>query len=186
MMNFNQYPALLLNADFIPVSVFPLKTLTWQDALRGVFLDKLVTVAEYDAEVSSQRETFRLPSVVALKDYKKIPRVVPFTRSNIWLRDNGQCVYCKIPLSTSELTFDHVVPRSRGGDLSWENIVCACTSCNHKKANRTPKESGMHPFQVPRRPSQFELSRKAEKLLHSAPAPQDWIDFIYWKGELND
>jgi len=185
MIHENSYPALLLNADFVPVSVYPLATLRWQEALRGLILDKLVKVSEYDVEVSSPSVSYRLPSVVALRDYRKIPRHVPFTRTNIWLRDNGRCVYCKTPLSTSDLTFDHVMPRSRGGNSSWENIVCACAACNVKKANRTPDESGMYPDPVARRPTQHELARAASKLLKSAPAPKDWRDFIYWQGELD-
>lgn len=186
MIYANSYPVLLLNADFSPISIFPLKTLTWQEAIRGLFLDKLIRVAEYDAEVKSVSTAVRLPSVVALKQYKKVPHCVAFSRNNIWLRDHGRCVYCKNDLTTAELTFDHVMPRSRGGDTSWENIVCSCTACNLRKANRTPKESGMFPDPAPRKPNQFELARNAKRLIKSSPAPKDWIDFLYWDAELEN
>lgn len=180
----NSYPALLLNADFSPISIFPLKTLTWQEAIRGLFLEKLVRVAEYDVEVNSPNKAVRLPSVVALTQYKKVPHCVAFSRTNIWLRDHGKCVYCSKELTTAELTFDHVMPKSRGGDTSWENIVCSCTPCNLRKANRTPKESKMFPDPTPRKPTQFELARNAKKLIRSSPAPKDWVDFLYWESEL--
>lgn len=182
----SNYPALLLNADFSPISIFPLKTLSWQESVRGLFLKKLIPVAEYDIEVSSPTSTFRLPSVVALTDYKKVPRSVAFSRTNIWLRDNGRCVYCQTALSTAELTFDHVMPRSRGGDTSWENIVCSCTACNLRKANRTPQESKMFPIPAPRKPTQFELAKSAKRLIKNTPVPHSWMDFLYWLGELEN
>lgn len=180
----SQYPALLLNADFSPVSVFPLSTLSWRDAVKGAVREKIVWVAEYDVEVRSASASFRLPSVVALKEYRNVPRHAAFTRSNLWLRDGGKCVYCKVPLLTSDVTFDHVLPRSRGGDASWENIVCSCTQCNGRKANRTPSECRMFPDPPPKAPTQFELAAAARALVRSAPAPRDWIDYIYWDGEL--
>ena len=178
------YPALLLNADFSPLSVHPLSTLSWQDAMRDLFCGKVVLVAEYDVEVRSARKSFRLPSVVALTHYRKVPRHVAFSRANLWLRDGGRCVYCRDPLATQDLTFDHVLPKSRGGNASWENIVCACTACNCRKGNRTPEEAGMFPSRPPRRPTQFELARAAKALVRSSPVPKGWLDFIYWDGEL--
>lgn len=179
-----RYPALLLNADFNPVSLFPLSVLSWQEAVKDIFQEKVVAVAEYDVEVRSSRTSMRLPSVVALRNYRKVPRHAPFTRTNLWLRDGGACVYCRRPLSTSEVTFDHVVPRSRGGGSSWENIVCACSPCNGRKDDRLPSECGMHLDPPPSRPSQAALARSAARLVRSAPTPRDWMDFIYWDGEL--
>lgn len=180
----SHYPALLLNADFAPVSVFPLSTLSWQDAVKDLVLGKVVPVAEYDVVLRSATASFRLPSVVALREYRKVPRSVSFTRTNIWLRDGGKCVYCHVPLATSEITFDHVMPRSRGGATGWDNIVCACAACNARKANRTPSECRMFPDPRPKAPSQFHLARSAKALVRHAPACRDWLDFIYWDGEL--
>lgn len=178
------YPALLLNADFNPVSLFPLSVLPWQDAVKDIFQEKVVTVAEYEVEVRSVRASLRLPSVVALTSYVHVPRKVPFTRANLWLRDGGACAYCKEPLATSEVTFDHVIPRSRGGGSSWENIVCACSACNGRKGDRLPSECRMHPDPSPAKPSQAALAKSAARLVRAAPAPRDWLDFIYWDGEL--
>lgn len=178
------YPALLLNADFSPVSLFPLSTLSWQDAIKAVCLDRVVPVAEYDVEVASARSRHRLPSVVALREYVKVPRLAAFTRTNIWLRDGGRCAYCKVPLATHEVTFDHVMPRSRGGTADWDNIVCSCSACNCRKGNRTPEECGLSLSPPPKRPAQLELARSARLLGKSSPAPRDWLDFLYWEAEL--
>lgn len=180
----SNYPALLLNADYTPISVFPLKTLTWKKALHGLFSEKLVRVADYDVEVSSVSQKFRIPSVVALRKYERVPDSVAFSRMNIWLRDQGKCVYCQECVTTDELTFDHVFPKSRGGDTSWENIACSCMPCNLRKANRTPKESKMFPTPVPRKPTQFELARAAKKLNKLTPVQSDWVSFIYWDSEI--
>lgn len=183
-IHLSQYPALLLNADFSPVSVFPLSTLTWQEAVKDLFSDKVVRVAEYDVEVRSASSRFRLPSIVALKEYRRVPRHAAFTRANLWLRDGGKCVYCQAKLTTEDVTFDHVMPRSRGGGSSWENIVCACAPCNNRKADRTPGECMMVAVPAPKRPTQFELAKAARELVKRAPVPRDWIDYIYWDGEL--
>jgi Restriction endonuclease len=183
-INTGSYPALLLNADFSPLSVHPLSTLSWQDAIQGIFCGKFVAVAEYDMEVRSARQSFRLPSVVALTNYRKVPRHAAFTRANLWLREGGRCAYCRQPLPTQDLTFDHVLPKSRGGAATWENIVCACTSCNCRKGNRTPQEAGMVLSRQPRRPTQLELAKAARSFARSSPVPKGWVDFIYWDGEL--
>lgn len=183
-IHLSQYPALLLNADFSPVSVHPLSTLSWQDAIKDLFSDKVICVSEYEVEVRSASTKFRLPSVVALREYRRVPRHVPFTRANLWLRDGGRCVYCHGTLPTSEVTFDHVMPRSRGGDASWENIACACAPCNNRKANRTPAECRMFPDPAPRKPTQFELAKAAKALVGNAPVPRGWLDYVYWGGEL--
>ena len=88
---------------------------------------------------------FQLPSVVALKEYIPQNRRPPFTRFNVFLRDRFACQYCRAAAPAPELTFDHLVPRSRGGRTAWANIVTACTRCNLRKGNRLPQECGMHP-----------------------------------------
>jgi len=183
MISENQYPALLLNADYRPLSIHPLSVLPWQKAVRKVMLGKITPVSEYDVTVSSS--AIRLPSVVKLRQYVHLPRKVPLTRLNIWLRDGGRCVYCREALRTSELTFDHVVPRSRNGDSTFENLSSACIECNVMKANRTPAESGMNPVPWPYQPTQLELARAARRLGKAMPTPRDWKDFLYWDGELD-
>lgn len=149
MLAEHDYPALLLNADFQPVSMTPLQLLPWQKALTSVFLEKLIPVEYYDRSIhcrgSSVREAcdFRLPSVVALRDYVSPARPAAFTRAGIFLRDRNRCAYCGGHFRSKELTFDHVYPRSKGGPTSWENVVSACSPCNARKADKTLAEAGM-------------------------------------------
>jgi 5-methylcytosine-specific restriction endonuclease McrA len=136
------FPALVLNADFRPLSYFPLSLWSWQDSIKAVFLDRVNIVSEYDHAVRSPSIEIRLPSVIALKDYVRLDRRPAFTRFNVFLRDSFQCQYCGGGFASEELTFDHLVPRSRGGRTLWTNVVTACQSCNLVKGNRLPAESG--------------------------------------------
>ncbi len=134
-----QFPALVLNADYRPLSYYPLSLWPWQEAIKAAVLDRVQMVAEYDQVVRSQRQEFRIPSVVVLKEFVHPQKRVAFTRFNLFLRDEFCCQYCG---AKSDLTFDHVVPRSRGGITSWENVVAACSPCNLRKGSRTLKQIG--------------------------------------------
>ncbi len=123
------FPALVLNADFRPLSYFPLSTWNWQDAVKAVFLDRVSVLSEYEQEVRSPSFSMRLPSVIALRDFIPSARMPAFTRFNVFLRDGFSCQYCDHKRSAPELTFDHVIPRARGGRTSWENVVTACGAC---------------------------------------------------------
>jgi 5-methylcytosine-specific restriction endonuclease McrA len=138
------YPALLLNADYAPISTYPLKTLSWRDALSAVMANRMDVVEEHDYEVySAKGKGWRLPSVVALRRYQSQNRAVSFTRMGIYVRDRFTCAYCGNKFSMRSLTFDHVVPSSKGGKTNWMNIVTACHSCNLKKGDKTPEEAKM-------------------------------------------
>lgn len=184
MITERQFPVLVLNADYRPLRLFPLPVMNWRKAIKKVMLDKVIAVAEYDARVGNAG--LRIPSVVMLRQYAHVPRHVPFTRMNIWLRDRGRCVYCGVGLSTAELTFDHVIPRARGGGTSFGNVSSACVDCNARKADRLPEDAGMIPNPFPYEPTQLELARSAARIGKSMPTPRDWKDFIYWDGELDD
>jgi 5-methylcytosine-specific restriction endonuclease McrA len=112
-------PALVLNADFRPLSYFPLSLWSWQDAVKAVFLDRVNIVDHYDAYVRSPSFEMRLPSVIALKEYVQAARHPAFTRFNVFLRDRFTCQYCSRPYPSHDLTFDHVVARARGGPPGW-------------------------------------------------------------------
>ena len=175
------HPALVLNADYRPLSYYPLSLWPWQDAMKAVFMDRVTIVAEYDAVVRSQKQEFRIPSVVVLKDYVRPQKRVAFTRFNLFLRDEFCCQYCT---SKGDLTFDPVVPRSRGGVTSWENVVAACSPCNLRKGAKTLKQSGMQLSKPPRMPSAEEMQAHGRRFppnhLHGS-----WMDYLYWDAELD-
>jgi 5-methylcytosine-specific restriction endonuclease McrA len=176
-------PALVLNADYRPLSYFPLSTWGWQETVKAIFLDRVAVLSHYDRMVRSPSSALRLPSVVALKEYIPQTRRPPFTRFNVFLRDGFTCQYCGRAHQTPELTFDHLVPRSRGGRTSWDNVVTACTRCNLAKGNRLLRECGMRPLTSPRMPSAYQLQERGRafppNFLH-----ESWRDFLYWDTEL--
>ena len=176
------FPALVLNADYRPLSYFPLSLWSWQDALKAVFLDRVNIVCEYDRVVKSPSFHMKLPSVVSLKTYVHHQRTPAFTRFNVFLRDRFECQYCG-DTRRDILTFDHVTPRSKGGKTTWANIVTACSPCNLRKGGRSPKEVGMFPASKPHRPSMHELNANGRAFppnyLH-----ESWQDYLYWDTEL--
>lgn len=176
-------PALVLNADFRPLSYFPLSLWRWQDSIKAVFLDRVNVVSEYDTVIHSPSFELKLPSVISLKKYAPMDRSPAFTRFNVFLRDHFTCLYCGVSQSANDLTFDHVVPRSRGGRTTWQNVATACSACNLHKANRTPAEAHMALRWVPARPSAHQLQDAGRgfppNYLH-----ESWRDFLYWDSEL--
>jgi 5-methylcytosine-specific restriction endonuclease McrA len=177
-------PALVLNADFRPLSYYPLSLWSWQDSVKAVFLDRVNIVSEYAHTVRSPSFEMKLPSVIALKEYVPQSRRPAFTRFNVFLRDRFSCQYCDGRLPTPELTFDHVISRSRGGRTNWENVVTACGNCNLRKGNRMPAVAKMHPRHTPRPPTTYELQENGRAFppnyLH-----ESWRDFLYWDSELD-
>ena len=177
-------PALVLNADFRPLSYFPLSLWSWQETVKAVFLDRVNIVSEYDHAVHSPSFSMRLPSVIALKEYIHLSRRPAFTRFNVFLRDRFDCQYCGGWFPTHELTFDHVVPKSRGGHTSWTNVVTACSVCNLRKANMTVRQAKMYPRQKPYQPTTWQLQDNGRAFppnyLH-----ESWRDFLYWDSELD-
>lgn len=179
----NNYPALLLNADYTPVSVYPLSTWGFERTLRNFLKERITIVETYDAVLRSPSFEYTPPSVVALKQYIKRPHRVAFNRYNIFLRDDFTCQYCAKTFSSFELTFDHVVPRSKGGQTDYENIVACCVACNSKKSNK----QDMKPIKKPRIPTERELARAKVKYsvaLDSSKFHHTWTDYLYWSGAL--
>jgi 5-methylcytosine-specific restriction endonuclease McrA len=172
-------PALVLNADFRPLSYFPLSLMSWQDTITAVFKEHVSVVAEYDKWVKSPSTRMRLPSVVAVRDYIPMRKRVAFTRFNVFLRDRFKCQYCGQPFPSSQLTFEHVIPRSRGGETSWTNIVAACDPCNVRKDNRLD----MKPMRAPAVPSPQDLLA-AKRAFPPNYLHETWLDYLYWDVEL--
>ena len=173
-------PALVLNADYRPLSYYPLSIWGWQDAIKAVFLDRVNIVSEYDKTVRSPSFEMRLPSVVSLKTYVKPSRHPAFTRFNVFLRDRFTCQYCG---DREDLTFDHLIPRSKGGHTTWENVVAACSACNLRKGDRLPAEVEMWPRQAPFAPSLSDLHRNG-RLFPPNYLHESWMDYLYWDSEL--
>ena len=173
-------PALVLNADYRPLSYYPLSLWSWQDAIKAAWLDRVQILAEYEEVVRSPTTEIKIPSVVVLRDYVKPQKTVAFTRFNLFLRDGFSCQYCG---AKGELTFDHVIPRSKGGITSWENVVAACSKCNLRKAARSLRDSGLNLRKPARKPMSEELRNMGRKFppnhLHAS-----WMDFLYWDTEL--
>ena len=178
MLHESAYPALLLNADFQPVSYFPLSTLPWQRTIKSVVEDSLTVVSEYEVEVRSPSVAIKLPSVVAMRAYRPLARRVAFTRFNVFLRDRFRCQYCGGKFAPRDLTFDHVVPRAAGGTTCWENIVAACEGCNTDKDHQLRK-----PLRWPAEPRPGELLA-VQRCFPPNYLHESWLDYLYWDSEL--
>ena len=172
---------LLLNATYEP-----LRVVHWQKAITLWAQGKVEILAEYDREIHSVTFSLRLPSVIRLLRRIRMRRraeYVPFSRANIYARDQHSCQYCGQAHAMAELTFDHVVPVAQGGRKDWENIVTCCISCNRQKGGRTPDQAGMRLIRAPRRPDKAPALRITFGLRH---APESWRDYLYWNVELDD
>ena len=147
---------LILNASFEPLSMVPLSIITWQRAIRLVFLER-VNVLEYydDWKIHSPSITLNVPSVIVTKEYFNFDKRINFSKQNLFLRDLYQCQYCGTTFSLNDLTVDHVIPRSKGGTTKWENTVSACEPCNTKKAHHDK----MSPMVKPYDPNYWDLAK---------------------------
>ena len=179
-LSLEKCPALVLNADYRPLSYYPLSLWSWQDSVKSVFLDRVTIVNNYDRIIRSPSFNMKLPSVIALKSFIKPQSSPSFTRFNVFLRDKFLCQYCR---SDQELTFDHLLPRSKGGQTNWHNVVTACSSCNVQKGGRLLKNSDMTLNQVPFQPSMEDLHKNGK---HFPPnfLHKSWMDYLYWDVEL--
>ena len=194
-----QRPTLVLNRRWMPIRTAPVQEaiglvakgtamiiepesfethdlLSWNDVSR-------LRARVGDAMIRSQRLALVAPEVILLTTYEGPGgRAVVFSRKNLFKRDRYTCQYCGIQPGPSELTVDHVVPRSRGGVLSWENCVLACVECNKRKADRSPEKAGLRLRKVPKKPSW-----KALVQVPTRDRRESWDKFLsraYWEIEL--
>ena len=173
-------PALVLNADFRPLSYYPLSIWCWQDAVKSVFLDRVSIVSNYKRKIRSPSFEMNLPSVIALKSFIQPSKNPNFTRFNVFLRDKFTCQYCG---DRKNLTFDHLLPKSRGGLTDWNNVVTACSSCNVRKGGKLYKDCDLKIANTPYAPTVEDLHRNGRNFppnfLH-----ESWMDYLYWDIEL--
>ena len=164
---------LLLSQSYEPIAA-----ISWQRAIVLSVLEKVEVVEEYDMPVRSPSRVINRPAVVRLvKAFKRHRRRMKFSKQHVFARDRWKCQYCGRRKPISELTYDHVKPRSRGGKTCWENIVTACSGCNSKKADRTPQEARMFPKTSPRRPDWVpSFSMRVAK----TAMPDEWKTYCYW------
>jgi 5-methylcytosine-specific restriction endonuclease McrA len=175
---------LVLNADMQPLSWGPLSVWSWQDALVAVLQDRVTRVINYDEEVHSATRSFPIPSVVALKRFHK-RRKVAFTRYHVFLRDRFSCQYCGEQMPAKDLTFDHIVPRCKGGITSWTNVVTCCQKDNLFKGSRSLKQSGLRLRCPPMEPSPHQIDEAAKRHAPRDNLHQTWLDFLYWDADLD-
>lgn len=160
----------------------PIKIISWQRAITLLTLGKVEVVEQYDAEIHAVSLVIHAPAVVRLrKAFRRHAKPVKFSRVNIYARDRYRCQYCATKCSISELTYDHVVPRSRGGGTTWDNIVSCCYACNREKANRTPAEARMKLLATPTRPTWIA---SVQIRVSTRSIPDAWRDYVYWTGEI--
>ncbi len=170
---------LLLDCGYSPIDV-----ISWQDAIRLLTLNKCEILEEYEDNIRSTFLVIKMPAVVRLiNSFRRAKRKnVKFSRISIYARDGFECQYCGIKGKMKDFTFDHVIPRSRGGKTNWENITTCCVSCNSKKNNRTPSEAGMKLLSQPIKPDwvPFIAIRLSQKSI-----PNAWVSYLYWNTELD-
>lgn len=169
---------LVLNGDYRPLSYAPLSTVSWRKSVKMLLTDKCSVLDSYDMSVRYETSEVQIPSVILLNKFVHLNFSEPsaLTRYHVYLRDEYTCQYCGEVYSYDLLTFDHVIPVSRGGITSWLNIVTCCKQCNHKKANKV--KGVPRPLREPYVPSKYVINHKAKKLMNSDNLYSSWIEFI--------
>ena len=162
-----------LNADFIPLHLVPLSTISWQDAMKKIYEEVAYPLSFYDGEfVHSPGKEWQVPSVIIMKDYKHFNKHAKWSKFNVKLRDGFHCQYCNKRFSAKALTIDHVHARSKGGKFTWENSATACKPCNNRKKDH----HHMKPIRTPYRPDYFELAKKMVE--YNSLTDENWSQYL--------
>ena len=165
---------LLLNGNGKPLSYFPLSTIDWKTSIKLVLTKNVIIIKNHDDwVVISPSVTVDVPSIIMLRRFHKFQNYVKFSRSNVYLRDMYKCQYCSDIFERNRLTLDHVVPKSKGGETSWEKIVTCCNSCNTFKGSKDLK-----PINKPIKPS-FAHLLNGHKLKASDFPDKSWSEYIF-------
>ena len=166
-------PVLVLNSSFEPINVCAARR-----ALVLVLKGVAAPEEHATSQVHSARQSMNVPSVIRLLEYRRIPlQARSLSRKNILMRDRYTCQYCLKTFSTNELTLDHVMPRSRKGETTWENLVACCHACNNRKGSRTPEEANMRLAKAPR-PFSLHTSRHLMRLL--GKSDDQWRKYLFY------
>ncbi len=176
-------PTLVLNADYTPLSRMPLSLWNWQDSMRAIITGKAKIVSAYsDMAIRTVSKTFPVPSVIVLSQFYRHSTDVPqISRRFVYLRDDYCCQYCEQRFGITELTLDHVIPRSKGGKLVWSNTVTACKACNFRKGSMAAEElphMGMRLRNKPYPPTLHELQQKLRLMKKNLNYHPHWQDFL--------
>jgi 5-methylcytosine-specific restriction endonuclease McrA len=171
---------LVLNPDAMPLSVFPLSTTTWQEAISAVYRGQVEVIHNYETwAVHSPSVTMPVPSVVMMHEFVSIGRYVKFCKANVYLRDQYTCQYCderfEPPHGLKSLTWDHVIPKTKGGTTRWDNMATACADCNFAKGHG----EHMKPKNKPRKPTYFELVELKKNEVQEIADPI-WNYYLQW------
>lgn len=175
----------MLNAAYQPVGIC-----TWQEAMTKLHAhnarDRVEIIAHHENKVvRSAHAAHLMPSVVRHVKFRTTKRKgIKFSRDNIWARDRGRCQYCNMQVPRASYTYDHVLPKSRGGKTSWENIVTACAECNGRKKDQTPQEARMKLKTLPIKPDHLPDEFR-NCLRFKSGMPSEWLPFFsgYWYGQ---
>lgn len=179
---------LVLNANYLPLTTWPLSIVSGTEAIKAVFRGRAIVAEEWDQVFRSPSVEIHVPKVIALRQYAPIDAEPKFCRRSILLRDRFRCQYCGRRFNTVDLTFDHVIPRSAGGVTAWDNILSCCVECNKRKRNNPAdwsgrKGSGLRPLKAPRRPTTMELLRAGLEFIDPT-IKEDFGSWLYWSAEL--
>lgn len=168
-----QVPVLVLNATYEPINVTAARR-----AIVLVLKGVATTEEENGCYIHSTRVALRVPSVIRLVEFRRIPHQTrALSRKNILLRDRYTCQFCGHVFPAQELTLDHVIPRSRGGHTDWDNLVTCCHSCNTLKGDRTPEEARLKLLRTPR-PFTLHTSRQIMRML--GRSDERWRKYLFY------
>jgi len=171
---------LILNSDGNPLSIIPLSVISWQEAVKLVYQDKVTIVENYtDWTVHSQKMAIQVPAIVMVKKFYGGATRIRFTKNNLIFRDNSRCQYCGERFLGKELTLDHVIPKSMGGKKVWTNIVLACQDCNHSRGD----DISIQPIKKPSKPTYYQLITERKKFPITI-SHESWGIFLNWPEEL--
>lgn len=177
-----------MNADGTPLSLVPLSVVTWQMAMRLVFLEKVRVLKEYEHwTVRSQHLELKVPSIIIMTEQVKWSKQLKYSRNNVYLRDDftcqlqttSRCRSMEGKVKLAELTLDHVVPRSQGGKTNWVNVCASCKACNSDKGS----DGTIVPKKKPYRPTYYEILKKRKQFpIHVRD--EEWKFYIDWPDHL--